>query len=94
MGAAAQRAKADKLIPMRVQESLRDLIDQAAAISGKARTEFILESAKARAIDVLLDQRLLALDEEQMAAVDAALANPPQPTAALRKLMKSKAPWE
>jgi uncharacterized protein (DUF1778 family) len=94
MVALAEKAKADKTIPMRVQESVRDLIDRAAELSGKSRTEFILESATAHAIDVLLDQRLFLVDDQQMAAVEAALANPPKPTAALKALLKSKAPWE
>lgn len=86
--------KADKTIPMRVQESVRDLIDQAAAVSGKSRTEFILDAARERATDVLLDQRLFKLNEEQWDALMEALAKPPKPNAALRKLMRSKAPWE
>ena len=47
---------------------LRDLIDRAADVFGKTRTEFILESARTHAIDVLLDQRLFKLDDEQYAA--------------------------
>ena len=50
--------------------------------------------AHQRAIDVLLDQRLLVMDDQQAEAVAAALANPPQPNVALKKLMQTPAPWE
>lgn len=94
MAAVAERQRADASIPMRVKPSVRDLIDRAAALSGKSRTEFILESAQAEAINVLLDQRFFQLDEEQARAFEGALENPPKPSAALKKLMRSKAPWE
>lgn len=94
MAAVAERQNANATIPMRVKPSVRDLIDRAAALSGKSRTEFILESAQANAINVLLDQRYLQLDEEQTKAFEAALENPAKPGAALKKLMRSKAPWE
>lgn len=92
MVAVAQ--KAGKHMSLRVQPKVRELIDQAAAISGKSLTDFILDSAKAEAINVLLDQRVFRLDEEQTKAFEAALDNPPKPSAALKKLMRAKAPWE
>jgi len=91
---AALAEKADKNINMRVQPQVRDLIDRAAALEGKSRSEFVIESAHAHAIDVLLDQRFFQLDEEQSAAFVEALTRPPKPNAALRKLMASKPPWE
>lgn len=94
MAAVAEVQKANSTIPMRVKPAVRDLIDRAAALSGKSRTEFILESAQAEAINVLLDQRLFQLDEEQMKAFEAALDSPPKPNAALKMLMRGKAPWE
>ena len=81
-------------INLRVAQATRQLIDNAAAIEGKTRTEFMLESARLHAIDVLLDQRLFVLNDEQHEAFSAALDNPPLPNAALRKLLASKSPWE
>ena len=92
MAAVAERA--EKTIPMRVKPAIRDLIDRAAALSGKSRTEFILDAARERATDVLLDQRVFQLTEEEWDSLMATLARPPKPNAALRKLFKSKAPWE
>jgi len=81
-------------INLRINETTRDLIDSAAAAVGKSRTEFMLESAREHAIDVLLDQRMFVLDDKQFAAFVAALDHPPQPNHALKKLLARKSPWE
>ena len=94
MAALAGKPKADKQMNLRVQPQVRDLIDRAAALEGKSRSEFMIEIAHERAIDVLLDQRFFQLDEEQSAAFVDALTNPPKPNAALRKLLASEPPWE
>lgn len=86
--------KRTTIISLRVPRVTRELIDTAAEVVGKSRTEFMLESARQHAIDVLLDQRLFVLSEEQHAAFSEALDNPPMPNAALKKLLSSKSPWE
>ena len=52
-------------INLRIETHTRQLIDDAAAVLGKTRTEFMIESARKLAIDVLLDQRLFVLDPER-----------------------------
>lgn len=79
---------------MRVETQTRRLIDEAAAVLGKTRTEFMIDSARALAIDVLLDQRLFALDAERYDNFVAALDNPPAPGPKLRALLKRKPAWE
>jgi len=54
----------------------------------------VLESARLRAVDVLLDQRVFHLDADASEAFAQMLDSPPEPVAALRKLMASKSPWE
>lgn len=93
MNALAERPKADATITMRIQVRTRDLIDSAAAVEGKTRTEFVLESARLHANDVLLNQRVFGLDPEQSAAFADVLDNPPKPNEALKTLMKRGAPW-
>lgn len=92
--AAEARELRDTRINLRVPEKTRALIDTAAATVGKSRTEFMLESARQHAIDVLLDQRLFELTEQQHAAFLQILDNPPPPSARLKKLFASKSPWE
>ena len=86
--------RSDAVVNVRLPAATRDLIDSAAALSGKSRTNFMLDSATREAIDVLLDQQLVTLDDEAMAQFQAALDNPPAPNPALRKLLAQKAPWE
>jgi len=71
-----------------------DLISTAAALEGKTRTEFMLDSARRNALEALLDRRLFHLDEAQHEAFMAALDNPPKPSPALRELMSAPSPWD
>ena len=88
-----QRAKSDTTVTMRMPVQTRELIDAAAATVGKSRSEFMIESARLQAVDVLLDQRVFNLDAEASEAFARVLDNPPAPTAQLKKLMASKGPW-
>lgn len=75
-------------INLRVETRTRQLIDEAAAILGKTRTEFMVESARRYAIDVLLDQRLFALDTVRYDVFIEALDNPPAPGPKLKALLR------
>lgn len=81
-------------INLRIDASTRQLIDDAAGILGKTRTEFMIETARRQAIDVVLDQRLFSLDDTQYDAFVAALDNPPAPGPKLKALLKRKPAWE
>ena len=94
MAAVIERRKADATITMRLPAQTRELIDQAAATVDQSRTEFVLESARARAVDVLLNQRVFHLDAAASRAFVEALDEPPAPLEALRRVVKSRAPWE
>jgi uncharacterized protein (DUF1778 family) len=80
-------------INLRIETHTRRLIDDAAAVLGKTRTEFMIESARRQAIDVLLDQRLFMLDSERYDAFAHALDNPPAPGAKLRSLLRRVPAW-
>lgn len=81
-------------INLRIDADTRQLIDNAAQTLGKTRTEFMIETARREAIDVLLDQRLFKLDEARFDDFVKALDNPPAPGPKLRALMKRKPAWE
>ena len=81
-------------INLRIETHTRQLIDDAAAVLGKTRTEFMIESARSLAIDVLLDQRLFVLDAERYKAFVHALDNPPAPGPRLRALLRRVPAWE
>lgn len=81
-------------INLRIESHTRQLIDDAAAILGKTRTEFMIDSARSLAIDVLLDQRLFVLDSDRYDAFIHALDNPPVPGPKLRALLRRVPAWE
>ena len=81
-------------INLRIEAQTRQLIDDAAAALGKTRTEFMIESARRQAIDVLLDQRLFALDPTNHEAFVRTLDSPPPPGPKLRALLRRKAAWD
>ena len=84
----------DTAINIRASRRQRDLIDQAAQVLGKSRSDFMLETACREAEGVLLDRTFFRLDRESYARFTALLDNPPPPSDELRKLLSTKAPWE
>jgi uncharacterized protein (DUF1778 family) len=88
----AERSSA--AINLRIGTETRRLIDDAAAVLGKTRTEFMVESARQAAVDVLLDQRLFVLDPARHDAFVRALDNPPAPGPKLRALLRRRPAWE
>src|ERR1044072_8079543 len=94
--AVAERSSASDpkgSINLRIEMQTRQLIDDAAAVLGKTRTEFMIDSARALAIDVLLDQRLFVLDSARYDAFVHALDNPPAPGPKLRALRRRTPAW-
>ncbi len=83
----------DAAINLRARPEQRDLIDQAAAILGKNRSDFMLEAACDRAQSVLLDQVYFRLDSRRFKDFVRLLDAPPVANAGLDRLMAVKAPW-
>ncbi len=81
-------------INLRIEAETRRLIDDAATTLGETRTEFMVNSARRRAIDVLLDQRLFALDPDRYDAFARALDAPAPPGPKLRALMRRMPIWK
>jgi uncharacterized protein (DUF1778 family) len=81
-------------INLRIETATRRLIDEAAAILGKSRTEFMIESARRQAIDVLLNQRLHVLDSRRFDKFMHMLDNPPAPGPKLRSLLRRVPAWQ
>lgn len=90
----SQAADTKGSINLRIESRTRQLIDDAAAMLGKTRTEFMIDSARILAIDVLLDQRLFVLDSDRYDAFIDALDNPPAPGPKLRALLRRVPAWQ
>ncbi|MEA5468242.1 DUF1778 domain-containing protein [Spirulina sp. 06S082] len=88
------KATRSETISLRAKPNQIALIDRAAEIQGKTRTQFLLDSACQEANDVILDQTLFALDEEKFQEFMEAIDAPPMNNEKLRALLNSKSPWE
>jgi uncharacterized protein (DUF1778 family) len=88
-----QRPKADQ-INLRVTEFQRNLMDHAAKVRGKNRTEFIVDAAVREAQAALSEQSTIFVDEETFDEFERLLNEPVPSTGALRELFATKAPWE
>jgi uncharacterized protein (DUF1778 family) len=89
-----ERDKSSANIHIRVPQQTKQLIDTAASAVGKSLSEFVLDSARKHAIDVLLDQRLFILDADKYDAFLSALDNPPPASKALKALMRRQPLWQ
>jgi uncharacterized protein (DUF1778 family) len=90
----SSRVQELKAVNLRVREETRALIDKAASIQGRSRTDFMIEAARRAAEEAILDQRVIMVDQESYDRFLAILDRPPQSNDALRKLMRTKAPWD
>ncbi len=83
----------DAAINLRARPEQRELIDQAAELLGKSRSDFMLEAACDKAQSVLLDQIFFRLDAEKLRQFTKLLDAPPAQNPGLERLMAIKAPW-
>ena len=83
----------DAAINLRALAEQRDLIDDAAQLLGKNRSDFMLEAACDKAQAVVLDQVFFGLDENKFKQFTAMLDAPPAPNPGLERLMAVKVPW-
>lgn len=81
-------------INLRALPQQRDLIDHAAHLLGKNRSDFMLEAACERAQAVLLDQVFFGLDADKFQQFMTMLDAPPVANPGLERLMAVKAPWK
>ncbi|WP_374614975.1 DUF1778 domain-containing protein [Sphingorhabdus sp.] len=88
------KARALKAVNLRVREDTRALIDRAASIQGRSRTDFMIEASRRAAEEAILDQRMLFVSQKSYDDFLAILDRPPEANEKLAKLLRTKAPWE
>jgi len=81
-------------VDLRMTPTAKQVLQQAAAVSNKTLTEFLLDSGLHAAHGALADRRLFVLDERQWDAFTAALDAPPADNPRLRALLARKPAWE
>ena len=79
---------------LRIKPELRGLIDRAAELTGKNRTDFVLNAARHAAEDALMDRTVFAVSSKAYAEFLARLDAPPRPNARLRRSLQTIPPWE
>lgn len=79
---------------LRIKPGDRGLIDRAAQLTGKTRTDFVLEAARRAAEDALLDRTLFVVGPEAFDAFLARLDEAPHPNDKLRRTLQTLPPWE
>ena len=92
---AAQREMAKReALNLRIRPQVRELIDRAAELAGKNRTDFVLDAARRAAEDTLLDRTIFAVSPKAYRQFLARLDTPPKPNKRLLRSMQTPPPWE
>ncbi len=92
MAATAERK--EHPISMRLPEADIAMIDRAAGLRGRSRTDFVREAAVRAAEDVLMENRLIRMSAEGFAEFMAVLSAPAAAIPEVVELAKRPAPWE
>lgn len=84
----------DNPISMRLPEADIALIDRAANLRGRSRTDFVRDAAVRAAEDVLMEHRLIRMSAEGFEAFMAIVSAPATAVPALVAVVNRPAPWE
>jgi uncharacterized protein (DUF1778 family) len=87
-------AKKEYPLSMRLPGADISLIDRAANLRGRSRTDFVREAAVKAAEEVLLDSIPIRMSARGFGAFMQALAAPAKPVPELVEILKRVAPWE
>lgn len=86
--------KKDHPLSMRLPEADIALIDRAAGMRGRSRTDFVRDAAVRAAEEVLLESGLIRMSPAGFDAFMKTLAEPAAPVPRLVELFRRAAPWE
>lgn len=79
---------------MRLPASDIALIDRAASVHGRSRTDFVREAAVRAAEELLLERALVRMSATGFRAFARAIAGPGRAVRELVSVLSRKAPWE
>ena len=88
----AETQTRNEIINLRASRRQKQLIDQAAELLDRTRSDFMLDAACREAQALLVDQTHFSLPEDKFKRFMAALDRPLKENPKLRKLLQSKAP--
>ncbi|MDR3438830.1 DUF1778 domain-containing protein [Telmatospirillum sp.] len=91
---AATANRKEHPLSMRLPDADIALIDRAAGLRGRSRTDFVREAAVRAAEEVLMESGLVRMTEEGFAEFMTILSAPPAPVAPMVEVLLRPAPWE
>ena len=94
MRAAAKPKRKDHPLSMRLPETDIVIIDRAARLRGRSRTDFVRDAAVRSAEEVLMENTVMRMSPTAFHAFAAAIAAPAQEVPEIVKLLGRKAPWD
>lgn len=86
--------KKEHPLSMRLPDADIAIIDRAAGMRGRSRTDFVREAAVRAAEDVLMESTLVRMSPSGFNAFMKALAEPATAVPEMVELLKRPAPWE
>jgi uncharacterized protein (DUF1778 family) len=92
MSTSAERK--EQPLSMRLPLSDIDIIDRAARLRGRSRTDFIREAAVRAAEATILDQSPIRMSAEGFRDFVEALSAEPRPVAEMVEILRRPSPWE
>lgn len=87
-------AKKQSPLAMRLPADDLAIIDRAAQLRGRSRTEFVRDAAVRAAEDAIIESAMVRMSPRGFTAFMAALGAPPRAVPEMVQVMRRKAPWE
>jgi len=84
----------DHPLSMRLPDTDLAIIDRAAQLRGRSRTEFMRDAAVRAAEDAIMENTLIRVSPDAFKAFVAALDAPAKPVPEMVELLKRPTPWE
>ncbi|MET4133754.1 uncharacterized protein (DUF1778 family) [Porphyrobacter sp. MBR-155] len=91
---ARSTQRKDHPLSMRIADADIAIIDRAASLRGRSRTEFMRDAAVRTAEEVIMENTLIRMSPEGFAAFVDMLDRPAKPVPEMVELLKRPAPWE
>ena len=90
----ASPKRKDHPLSMRLPDGDIAIIDRAADLRGRSRTDFVREAAVRAAEEVLMESTLVRMSPEGFEAFTRAISAPAAPVPEMVASLRRKAPWE
>jgi uncharacterized protein (DUF1778 family) len=91
---ARSTQRKDHPLSMRIADADIAIIDRAASLRGRSRTEFMRDAAVRTAEEVIMENTVIRMSPEGFAAFVDMLDRPARPVPEMVELLKRSAPWE